>query len=188
MDFYELIKTRRSVRSFKDQEVPKEKLERILEAAIWAPSGMNQQNWRFFVVTGEEKERLLEVSKEYFSTMDAMMEQTLKPDDYKATKNFFHTFGQAPVIVLVYYKPSFQGDKVDTQSTAAAIENLLLAAHHEGLGGTWMGGPSLLQEKIDHIVGAEGLVLLTLIPLGFPDAPPRAPRRKEDRIKWIGFS
>ncbi|HXZ36796.1 MAG TPA: nitroreductase family protein, partial [Thermodesulfobacteriota bacterium] len=56
MELAEAIKGRRSIRKFKAQPVPREKLEKILELAMWAPSGMNRQDWYFVVVQGPKRE------------------------------------------------------------------------------------------------------------------------------------
>ena len=62
MDFYDVIKNRRSCRVFKPDPIPTDVLERIVEAALWAPSGKNRQNYRVFVVAGEKKEELVSIA------------------------------------------------------------------------------------------------------------------------------
>ena len=71
MDLSEAIKGRRSIRKFKTQPVPKETIEKILDLALWAPSGMNQQEWYFVVVRGEKKEALLKLFAAAFETVKA---------------------------------------------------------------------------------------------------------------------
>ena len=66
MDIYDIIKTRRSCRVFSDQPVERDKLERVVEAATWAPSGKNRQNFRVFVVAGEKKEELVAIADRSF--------------------------------------------------------------------------------------------------------------------------
>ena len=62
MDLYEAIKGRRSVRKFKSDPPPKKTIEKILEMATWAPSGMNLQNWYFVVIAGDRKDALVEIT------------------------------------------------------------------------------------------------------------------------------
>ena len=62
VDLHEAITERRSIRRFKPDPVPKEILERILEMAMWAPSGMNLQNWYFVVIGGKRKDALVDLS------------------------------------------------------------------------------------------------------------------------------
>jgi nitroreductase len=70
VDVYEAVKSRRAVRGFTDQPVPKEVLERVLSAAAWAPSGSNLQPWRIFVVTGEPLKRLKKLATERVAAGD----------------------------------------------------------------------------------------------------------------------
>ena len=65
-EFLKLTRGRRSIRKFKKTPVPKDLMEKIFEAALWAPSGMNRQNWRFFVLAGERKEELVPISSTSF--------------------------------------------------------------------------------------------------------------------------
>ncbi|OBB70597.1 nitroreductase [Mycobacterium sp. 852014-52144_SCH5372336] len=70
MDVYDAVKSRRAVRGFTDEPVPVEVLERVLDAARWAPSGSNLQPWRIFVVTGEPLERLKKLATERVAAGD----------------------------------------------------------------------------------------------------------------------
>ena len=54
MDIMELIKSRRSIRSFEDKEIPKELIEKIIEAGAWAPSAINMQPWKFIAITNKK--------------------------------------------------------------------------------------------------------------------------------------
>ena len=158
MDVLSAIAGRKSIRAFKSDPVPKEMIERVLQAGIQAPSSSNQQPWRFIVVTGEEKERLTE------SLLRACKERSLKydqgkgktiPQEYvektralfkdirpyiqetgKPIKDFVeegsYQFYQAPVAILITMDKSFPRSRlVDIGLTA---ENLMLAAHTLGLG------------------------------------------------------
>ena len=62
-DFYQLLESRKSIRKYKKDPIPRETIERILAAGMQAPSGKNRQNWRFFVVTGKKRDEYLEYSK-----------------------------------------------------------------------------------------------------------------------------
>ena len=75
MDLYEAIKGRRSVRKFKSTPVPKDLIEKIFEIALWAPSGMNRQNWKFFVLAGERKEELVAISSTSFQYLEPQLQQ-----------------------------------------------------------------------------------------------------------------
>ena len=70
---------------------------------------------------------------------------------------------------------------------AAAIQNLLLAAHAEGLGTCWMTGPVHVAEQINESLNIHDKELVAVITLGYPDESPPAPKRKPDRVVYEGF-
>src|SRR5512136_84007 len=135
MELGEAIKGRRSVRRFKNQPVPKGILQKILDLAVWAPSGMNRQEWFFLVVQGEKKNELLKIFGSAFEIFRPNLEKVFadKPKIVEGMRQFFQTYGGAPVLILAYAGKGPSG-QWDTHSTACAVQNLLLAAHAEGLG------------------------------------------------------
>ncbi|MCJ7496096.1 MAG: nitroreductase family protein, partial [Deltaproteobacteria bacterium] len=95
MDLSEAIKGRRSIRKFKAQPVSKETIEKILDLALWAPSGTNRQEWYFVVVRGEKKEALLKFFAAAFETVRPNLEKVFadKPKIVEGMKSFFQTYG-----------------------------------------------------------------------------------------------
>jgi nitroreductase len=163
----EIIKGRRSIRRFKPDVIPEEDLVRILEAATWAPSAGNAQPWRFIVVRGPELKRKL---------VAAALGQGF--------------IAEAPVVIVVCADLErarrAYGDRgvglYCIQDTAAATQNLLLAAHAKGLGACWVGAFSE-----DEVRGAlslpQELRPVAIVPLGHPDQEPRPrPRRPLDEV------
>jgi len=188
VELYDAIKGRRSIRQFKAEPVPRELIEKILEMAMWAPSGMNQQNWYFVVVTGEKLNKLKEIAKEAFDNhIKYTLSKVFKGNEkvIEITRRFFYTLGDAPCVICVYRTHTPEGDLTDIQSVAAAIENLLLSAYAEGLGACWMTGPVHLRDKINELIGVKDKELQAVIPIGYPAHAPIAPKRKSDRIKWV---
>jgi nitroreductase len=118
MDFYDVIKTRRSCRVFSDQPIEKDKLERIVEAALWAPSGKNRQNYRVFVVAGEKKEKLVSIADRSFPRIEPSLKKMYDEKIVTFTRNFFKTLGGAPVLLVFYSVPTEEGEFVDTQSVS----------------------------------------------------------------------
>lgn len=187
---YELIRNRRSIRKYKPEPVPRKIIERLLEAAMWAPSGKNIQNWHFFVLQGRYRDEYLQYSQKAWDAIRPTLERRLKPSLYEFTQRFFYTLGDAPVIIFAYSKP----DPDENNQTAMggvymAVQNLLLAAEAEGLGTCPMGSPLEVKEEVNRFLRVEGtdLELICGITLGYPDhAPPAAPRQS-DRVTWLGF-
>jgi nitroreductase len=189
MELYEAIKGRRSIRRFKSDPVPREVLEKILRMALWAPSGMNLQNWYFLVVTGDRKERLVEIAGSSFGHVEPVLKEVFaeKPKVIEFTRKFFGKLGGAPVIIFAYYSPTKERPETSIQTVAAAIQNLLLAVHAEGLGACWMTGPVHVEKQINGFLGITDKVLAAIIPVGYPDESPPAPKRKPGRVVFEGF-
>lgn len=194
-DFYNLIASRKSIRKFKKQDVPREVLERILAAAMQAPSGKNRQNWRFFVVQGPKRDEYLTYSQKSWLGIKDVLQKRLKPSLYDFTERFFFTLGDAPVLIFAYSHNS-EDERYHTSigSVYMAVENLNLACQIEGLGCCTMGAPLEIKDEVDKFLGVDQLdeykkgelELLCGVVLGYPDhEPPKAPRQTEGRITWL---
>ncbi len=189
MDLYEAIQGRRSVRRFRPDPVPREVIERIVEMAMWAPSGMNLQNWYLVVVSGGRKDALVQISAKGYEYIEPVLKEVFadKPPVVESTKRFFTRLGGAPVVVLAYYEPTKERPETSIQTVAAAIQNLLLAAYSEGLGTCWMTGPLHVADQINEFLGIKDKTLVAVIPVGYADEDPRVPRRKPNRVVYQGF-
>lgn len=187
MDLYEAVRSRRSCRLFKNDPVPREALARAVEAATWAPSGKNRQNWRIFVVRGEARDRLAQVASRSFPFLEGSLRALYAEKVVEFTRSFFGNLGGAPVVLAFYVEASDEGPFVDLQAGAAAIQNALLACVAEGLQGCWMTAPVRFKKEIDAILGVQGLDLVALVPVGYPARTPPTPPRREGRVTWVGF-
>ncbi len=192
---YAILEKRRSIRKFKTDQVPDEVLERILAAALQAPSGKNSQNWKFYVLRGDKRDQYVEISKKTWTAIQPILEKQLKPSLYKFTERFFFTLGDAPVVILCYSNNNPQ-EKHYTSigSVYMAVENLNLACVAEGLGCCTMGAPLEIKSEVDRFVGADllpeypsgNVELLCAVVIGYPDhEPPKAPRLLEGRIIYL---
>lgn len=184
------IRSRRSIRKYKPDPISKPTLERILNAGMWAPSGKNIQNWRFFVVTGKKREEYLKYSQKSWLGIKDSLAKTLKPSLYQFTERFFYTLGDAPVIIFCYTK-SDPNERYLTSvgSVYMAVQNMILVAQGLGLGTCAMGAPLEIKSEVDNFLGVKkdsGLELLCGLTIGIPDhQPPAPPRKTEERITWI---
>jgi nitroreductase len=194
-EFYQLLTARRSIRKFKTDPVPQDMLERVLKAAIEAPSGKNFQNWRFYVLRGKKRDEYLAYSQKSWTGIQPILQKQLKPSLYQFTERFFYTLGDAPVVVLCYTMNNPQEHVMTSAgSVYMAVENLNLACFAEGLGCCTMGAPLEIAKEIDHFLGVDELPeykagemkLLCGVVLGYPDhEPPKAPRQLEGRITYL---
>ncbi len=195
-EFYELVQSRKSIRQFKNQAVPREILERIFnEAAFHAPSGKNRQNWHFFVIQGDKKNEYLKYSQKTWLGLKDILQKNLKPSLYQFTERFFYTLGNAPVVVFAYSQNSPE-ERYHTSigSVYMAVQNINLACQVEGLGCCTMGAPLEIKDEVDEFLGIKKLPeyqngqleLLCAIAIGYPDHnPPKAPRQTENRLTWL---
>lgn len=194
-EFYQLLEARRSIRQYKPDAVPADVLERILGAALQAPSGKNRQNWRFFVVTGKKREEYLKYSQKSWLGLKDILHQRLKPSLYAFTERFFFTLGEAPVIVFAYsHNDSEERYHTSIGSVYMAVENMNLACFVEGLGCCTMGAPLEIKAEVDKFLGVDQLPeykageleLLCAMVCGYPaHSPPKAPRQLEGRITYL---
>ncbi len=162
MDVLEAIKGRRSVRAFKPDDVPNAVVEQLIDAARWAPSAGNIQPWEFIIVRNPELKRKL---------AEAALGQRF--------------IEEAPVVVVVCANEirSTQGygmrgkNLYCIQDTAAAIQNLLLAAYSMGLGTCWVG--AFREEEARRALRIpEGIRPVAIIPIGYPAESPTAPAKR----------
>lgn len=206
MELYEAIRTRRSIRKFSSEAIPKEKILKILEAANLAPTASNRQPWHFIVIRRSSLDRMFEIMDRSFrerveevgreALADKIKDLSIpvdpSNDKVKGLNEFYRTLGGAPLAVVVYVEKV--GDqwlwKNNLYDAAAAIENLLLAAWGEGLGSCWMTGP--LQKKGPAIKAFFGLSddkeIAGIVPLGVPAHHPKMPPKEDVRNKtaWFG--
>jgi F420 biosynthesis protein FbiB-like protein len=191
LNLLDLIKNRRSVKEYSSKEVPNDVLSRILEGARWAPSAHNAQPWRFIVIRDSAVKRRL--AKGMASRWDKDMSKNGIPKERRESliKASVEQFENAPIVIIACLTmedmdeyPDEQRKKAEyimgVQSVAAAIENVLLVAHGEGLSTCWFCAPLFCQDlvrktlKIPQHVDPQALITLGY-PTDKPDPPPRKP-------------
>ncbi len=149
-EVFELIKKRRSIRKYQKERIPSdEEIYQIIEAGIWAPSGLNNQPWRFVIIkTPEIKEKLASLTR------------------YKEiVKN-------APVLIALFLERDKMYHQIkDHQSGGACLQNMMLMATALGLGTCWLGEILKNEEKVKEILGLEKdkYELVAILAVGYPD-------------------
>jgi nitroreductase len=165
LDVFEAIKKRRSVRAYTSEEVSEEDVERLIEAARWAPSAGNIQPWEFVIVRNAETKRRLS---------DAALHQTF--------------IEEAPVVIVVcadvarssWGYGSRGSNLYCLQDTAAATENMLLAAQALGLATCWVG--AFHEDEVAKVVNTPRNVRpVAIVPVGRPTKKPNAPPKRSIR-------
>lgn len=136
MDLLQAIRQRRSTRAFASESVASVVLNRLIDAAVQAPSAMNAQPWHFTVV--RDRTLLDRISSQSKAYMLKMIDAGAAPSGFREhlTNPEFHIFYHAPALILISTRSN---DAWAHEDAALAAENLMLAAYSEGLGTCWIG-------------------------------------------------
>jgi len=189
MDCFEALLGRRSCRHYKSDPVEKDKITRMLEAAIYAPSPTNRQPWEFIVVNNPEYNKKVKEIGEITKVKVA------ERSDWKWMPNFNIDFLlKAPTLIVVVGDPSRNGGEqfLDVPSPgyiagcSCAVQNMMLAAYDQGLGTLWW---SLFEKKdVREIFGiSEDRDPIGIICVGYPERLGTAPARKglNEKVRYI---
>jgi nitroreductase len=162
LEVFEAIKGRRSIRAFQNRDIPPEMVDRLIDAARWAPSAGNIQPWEFIIVREPETRRKL---------AKAALEQTF--------------IEEAPVVIVVCADENRSSQGYGTrgktlyclQDTAAATQNIHLAAYALGLGTCWVG--AFREDEAKKILNIpSGVRPVAIIPVGYPAEKPQPRNRR----------
>ena len=154
-DILKLIRSRRSIRKFKSDEVPEDLIYEILEAGIWAPSGLNNQPWRFII---------------------------LKDRDFREKISSFTKYSRiitaADFCIAVFYnKPAGYDRDKDLMAIGSCIQNMLLYSFSAGIGSVWLGEILKNKHEINSLLEVdESCEFMALLAFGIPDESPSSNR------------
>ncbi len=169
MEVFDAIRTRRSIRKYKDKQVPWDNIVTIMQAGKYAPNAGNLQNWKFIVVKNDAKRKAI---------AKACLQQ--------------EWMEMAPVFIVVVAEPEkaeryygTRGARLYTiQGCAAAMENMLLTAHSLDLGACWVG--AFDEDEIFRILNLpEEKSVQGIIVIGYADEAPEPPPKY--RIEHMVF-
>lgn len=184
-----ILKERRSVRTYKQEKIEKEIIEKLIEFATWAPSAHNSQPWRFLVI--EDSEVKVELAEAMADRWMKDLEKDGVPVDerVKLKRESINRFTQSPILIIACITledmeryPDARRQKCEwtmaTQSLSAAIQNLLIAAAAYGLGACWCCAPLFCKEDVRRVLDIpEEVEPQALITVGYPAEEPLAPAR-----------
>ncbi len=203
-----LIRSRRSIRRWKQDDVPDELLKKAVELASWAPNGGNYQGWRFIVVKNKEViKEMADAVQAAADTIASWPEAKSWEEDVKRYQRNTSFFRNAPVCIGIFIseyrsvmdKVLMAREPIDPtasrimgfrrtaptaiQSASAAVATMLLAFHQMGLGAIWLASPLMAKKEIETIlkVPAE-MALVCLIAVGYPDESPQKDRKPVEQV------
>jgi nitroreductase len=212
-DIIDVLVSRKSIRRYKPDPVPDEMIDKILEAARWAPTGENYQPWRFIVIRDQKTKdkigRLAKIGSGSRMTawycLGDMQERFTKIEDpvkraevlrfmYSGEVSEFARY--APVVIAVI-GTLMEGSVDVPYDLSAAIENILLEAHSLGLGACWVHGPvastrhaKQFKEILKIPTGMGEYKVIAYVAIGWPKEQRKHPRPKlplEDLVYWEEF-
>ena len=184
MQLDECIKNRRSVREYTDEPVPDEKIEKVLEAGIWAATGMGKQPWRFIVIEDKSIIKFVsdETKKAAIKAMPAFAKRFETDQDIICYK--------APVLILICTEADVNLSKLYLEDCVLAAQNMFLKAHELGLGTCYIGWIDVLNrvnpEAMKKAGVPEGYEMKVPLILGYPKGEQELGERNPPVIlKWI---
>lgn len=196
MEFYEVINKRRSIRQFKDKEIPRDVLERILDAGLKAPSSNHQRRWELVTLT--DKTIIMELAQ-FIRPYPCRIQEPKSPQQemfkiaYPRQRSMVE---EAACVILPYFKQKYTlgNDKngyglMDYGAAWALTENMLLAATAEGIGSVVHIPVKKEPEQIKKFLKIpDGYFLPALVVLGYPAENALLPRQVkatvENKVRW----
>lgn len=186
-DTLSTILQRRSIRQFQETPIDDAMIHAILDSANQAPSAHNQQSWKFIVVRGTKKQQLAHLVSERSSDFPKPSSSILR----MAARSILN----APVVIAVMNTGTlishgtdlFKVEKamaydffrtMEIQSSAAAVQNVLLAATSLGLGSVWLGILFLMKDEVLTFLGEGKGEFMAVVPIGYPAKTSQAPKKK----------
>ena len=212
-DILDVLMSRKSIRRYKPDPVPDEMIDKILEAARWAPTGENYQPWRFIVIRDTEtKNRIGSLARlgsgsrmTTWYCLGEMQERFTKIEDpvkRAEVLRFMYSgevseFAKHAPLVIAVIGTLMEGSVDVPYDLSAAIENILLEAHSLGLGACWVHGPvastrdaKKFKEILKIPTGMGEYKVIAYIAIGWPKEQRKHPRPKlplEDMVFWEEF-
>jgi len=157
----ELIKSRRSIRKFRSKPVPDSSVYEILEAGIWAPSGLNNQPWRFIILKDREFLGQIAPLTKYSGIITA-----------------------SDFCIAVFYniEAGYDRDK-DLMAIGSCIQNMMLYAHSAGIGSVWLGEILKNKKKVNELLEIDDTnEFMALLAFGYPDESGSSTRQKMEKL------
>lgn len=181
------IANRRSVRNFSDKDVADEDIEKILYAANLAPSAHNQQSWRFIVIRGEMKRKLAafvssranDFPKPSSTLLRMSSRSILSAPAVIAVANTAELIDHGTSLFNISPDKAYDFFRtMEIQSSAAAVENMLLAATSMGIASVWLGILYLVKDDVLEFLGEKKGEFMAVIPIGYPEVANKGPKKR----------
>lgn len=184
------IYSRRSTRSFEEKQIEEEYLNTLLEAAIWAPSGGNNQSWLFTAI--QNKDILLHINKLVREGFQHWIPDDGYPGKHdakkKAQREDFNFYYNAPTLIIASNRPNYENAMADC---SLALQNIFLAAQSLGLGSCyinqlhWLRNDSAIRDYLFALGIPKEHTICSAAAIGYIKTASAAPARKEGAVKIV---
>jgi len=182
----DLIKSRRSVPKVRPDPVPREVLEQMLEAAVWAPNHRMTEPWRFYVLTGDAKQQFAGIRRRFRA---ATFPNPEAPEAVRALDRLYQDTLATPALIVatVHQAADEEVREEDTVATFIAIQNMMLAAWELGVGTYMRTGALLRDPELRAMLGIEDdRRVLAVVYVGYPaDVPQKRRTPAAERTVWL---
>ncbi len=182
VNIYQALYGRRMAWKFKDQPVDREAVERMLEAAVWAPNHRMTEPWRFFVLDKDSQARKKAADLAYEFALE-------RSGNERRAEGTRQAVADPPMVMYVYNTPgpNEETTKENYAAVCCAIHNVALAGVAEGLAVTWETGGAARHHKLGETLGAEeDWMMVAMISVGVPDEEPDSRRTPVSNfVHWL---
>ena len=188
-DIIEIIKSRRCVREYKEDQIPDADIEFLIDCAGYAPSGLNMQPWGFLVIKNRDVIRRLSETckKSMIPLLEGLKHTSKSAEEYLAFLKIEGSdmFYNAPVLIIILGNKNALTAVYDC---AMAAQTMMLAAQSIGIGSCWIGAAqkALMDEKLLKELGApEGYIIVAPLIFGYPKGKTEIPERIKPEVVWV---
>ncbi|MFH0859684.1 MAG: nitroreductase family protein [Candidatus Altiarchaeota archaeon] len=181
MEVLDAINGRRSIRKYKSKQVPKEIIEKLLDAAVMAPSAVNRQPGNFIII--EDKKKISDLSKAVKKNL-GLLGYAIQAREKIQSKEDTIFYG-APLLIIVTAEKEYKWAKIDCGILA---QTMFLAAHSMGLGSCYIGFATSLNNDKDVLRELEvpkGHEIIAPLIFGYPDEAKDKPDRRPKIVRWL---
>ena len=189
MELKEVINKRRSCREFGNKKITKKQIEDLIECARLSPSAANRQNWYFVILEKNKKNKIADILENELKNSSDIQSTDNPTKPYTATSSLIGSIKvirEAPILILVFRKPSSDWLEGDYLSIGSAVEHICLRATDMGLASLWIRDIIYNRKEIAEIVGFEQMELVVSVAIGYSIEFPYVKRKKElkDIMEW----
>ncbi len=188
MELNEVIKIRKSIRKYKNDDIKKEIIEDLIDNARLAPSAKNRQPWEFLIVKNNTKNQIADIMLDKENKSKISLERKIYNAN-SSVKKTAYIIKEAPILILVFRPKDDNWIIGDSLSIGASIEHICLRATDLGLGSLWIRDIVYTKEEIAKLVNKSHKELISAISIGYSNenSKPRIKKKLSKVMEWYEY-